>query len=153
MSNPCVPQCHRCNSISNVVLRYNITTSKTNQYFWYCDSCECITPVPPQKIFLSHDLVRSWNLPDEFYEKALLKDNSTESRCAVHGCKNVGTEMHHFAPQKVWGFDSRYWPTSNLCKYHHRMWHDVIEGIKQYTGDPVIEAVKQEMNNFSKARL
>lgn len=151
MSNSCVPQCHRCNSVSNVVLRYNITASKTNQYFWYCASCECITPIPPQKMFLPHSLIKSWNLPDEFYEKALIKDNSNENPCAVHRCKNVGTEHHHFAPVKMWGNDAGWWPTAYLCKYHHRLWHDVINGVKFYTGDPMIEMCREEMKDLSRS--
>lgn len=59
--------------------------------------------------------------------------------CWVQGCGNTDTELHHFAPKEFWGKDAEAWPMAYLCRYHHRMWHDVMSGAKLYSGDCVLE--------------
>lgn len=42
--------------------------------------------------------------------------------CCVIDCKNIGTELHHFAPRHLFG-NSNDWPVGFLCGYHHDLWH------------------------------
>ncbi|HET8707729.1 MAG TPA: hypothetical protein VFM46_15610 [Pseudomonadales bacterium] len=46
--------------------------------------------------------------------------------CAVKGCENIGTELHHFAPRHLFFERADYWPTAYLCDAHHREWHDKV---------------------------
>ena len=55
----------------------------------------------------------------------LLEDLSAEAEpCDVRGCREVGTELHHYAPRHLFE-DADDWPTGYLCKTHHRMWHEL----------------------------
>ena len=141
MAKAYIPTCHRCKAAENVLLRYNIISNGARQYFWYCTHCERITP---PGIFLTHELIKTWNLGQAFYDKALLKNYSGSKTCAVEGCPNTDTEQHHFAPREFWGSDADCWPTAYICRYHHRLWHDVMGGSKQYTRDPVIQEYKAQ---------
>ena len=42
--------------------------------------------------------------------------------CAYYGCKEKGTEYHHFAPRHLFD-DADYWPIAYLCIKHHTEWH------------------------------
>ena len=56
-------------------------------------------------------------------EYPIYQDNTQQAEpCSVRGCRNVGTELHHFAPAHL--FDNADdWATGYLCMEHHREWH------------------------------
>ena len=45
--------------------------------------------------------------------------------CAVRGCPEKTTELHHWAPRYLFD-DCEDWPTSYLCTKHHAEWHAVV---------------------------
>lgn len=55
----------------------------------------------------------------------LLEDNSRRRPpCVVCGC--FGTQVHHWAPQAIFGIDEAdRWPISYLCRPCHRRWHEL----------------------------
>ena len=83
----------------------------------------------------------------------VLTDKRDDQCCAVEGCVSRDVEWHHWAPKEFWGRDADHWPTVYLCRYHHRMWHDVMSGIKLYTSDPVIEDSKALDDRFITVRF
>lgn len=57
----------------------------------------------------------------------LFEDLSVNAEpCGYHGCKNIGTEYHHFAPRHLFE-DADNWQTGYLCKFHHARWHEITE--------------------------
>jgi hypothetical protein len=47
--------------------------------------------------------------------------------CAYRDCRNVPTELHHWAPRALFP-DADNWPQDYLCvKTHHPRWHKVME--------------------------
>jgi hypothetical protein len=62
--------------------------------------------------------------PDNWIELPVLKSFLDDSEpCAVKGCKNKGTQLHHFFPKyKFEYYDNA--PTAYLCYFHHMQeWH------------------------------
>ena len=105
-------------------LRYQITRSGVNQFFWYCVSCSRIVPVSPHSLYLSHSEVKTFRLPDEFWKKALLADN--RATCQI--CGAIGAEVHHLAPQSLrdlFGDNWGRWPTIDACRDCHNLWHEL----------------------------
>jgi hypothetical protein len=44
-------------------------------------------------------------------------------------CGAWGTELHHFAPRDIFGFDeAALWPTAYLCPRCHAHWHTTMQG-------------------------
>jgi len=83
----------------------------------------------------------------------ILADARGDECCAVTGCVGKDVEWHHWAPKEFWGADADYWPKVYLCRYHHRLWHDVMSGIKFYTEDPVIEDYRDAKDLIFPVRL
>jgi hypothetical protein len=85
------------------------------------DKCPvCFKCPDPRRVFLplkNYD----WNTLPLFQDEI---ENSLP--CNYIGCKRKGTELHHFAPKKVFG-DYDNWPTGYLCKYHHKLWHLMMD--------------------------
>lgn len=53
----------------------------------------------------------------------------SDEPCAVYGCKRVGVEDHHWAPQRLrdwFGDEYSGYPQTYLCRYHHDLWHRVV---------------------------
>lgn len=65
--------------------------------------------------------------------------------CDIPGCKNMGAENHHFAPEHLFGEDCEKYPQMNLCKPHHDEWHRLTN-----TGVFYKERVKPEYQIKSK---
>ena len=48
---------------------------------------------------------------------------STSQPCAVRGCRNKGTQLHHFFPRHLFSYYDDA-PTAYLCYFHHMQeWH------------------------------
>lgn len=102
-------------------------------YNLVCVCAQCNRHIDGNRVFWPKSLV------DHIENLPLFKDESGQNSCSVKGCTNTDTELHHFAPKEYWKHDAEYWPCLYLCRFHHRMWHDVMSGSKPYMGDPVIE--------------
>lgn len=77
-----------------------------------CPSCDTITRAVPR---------RDHNGPID--ELPVHVDYRTRlHQCEHSGCEDFDTELHHWAPRSVFA-DADRWPTSYLCKQHHREWH------------------------------
>lgn len=63
-----------------------------------------------------------------------------ERPCAVRDCIEPGEDRHHWSPGSLFGSGRERWPTSLLCKHHHRTWHVVMDGYRWagmvYLNDP-----------------
>lgn len=55
----------------------------------------------------------------------------TPPQCEVDGCTAPGGECHHWAPWNVFGSEAIKWPTAQLCRDHHREWHDRMDGYRR----------------------
>ena len=55
----------------------------------------------------------------------LWKDNRTDAPCARCTRSSDGVELHHWAPRHLFA-DADWWPTSNLCRWCHGVWHSVM---------------------------
>lgn len=53
----------------------------------------------------------------------LLNEGYELDQCDV--CGTLGAELHHYAPRHLFD-DAEDWPKGHLCKYHHKLWHDII---------------------------
>ncbi len=47
--------------------------------------------------------------------------------CSYYGCTSDGVDWHHFGPSNTFA-DARRWPIMPLCKEHHRIWHQTMDG-------------------------
>ncbi len=106
--------CPRCSV--KCVIYGQINSSGSKVVVERCPKCRCN---PDQKRAFLPKADYEWDsLPlFEDYSKAA-------APCAVRGCKNVGTEYHHFAPQHLFD-DANDWPTAYLCHDHHAKWHEL----------------------------
>lgn len=47
--------------------------------------------------------------------------------CEVRGCTSTNTQLHHWAPRRIFGDEADDWPTSWLCvERHHPLWHAMV---------------------------
>lgn len=128
MQVPFKPPCRKCGQVTT--LRYDINANDIFRYFWYCDTCERITPagysIPHEEI---DRWMSSWTetQKDNFYIVRLLNDYRGDIKCAV--CQKRGGELHHWAPQSLaahFGDNWDKWPVVYLCREHHRQWHEIV---------------------------
>lgn len=107
-------RCDRCGTMGVVYRQVN-----GNGNVVIVERCpKCKTNTLPGRPFLSKgDFENIGALP-------LWEDFTENSEpCAVKGCRNLGSEYHHFAPRHLFGFECEGWPGAYLCKYHHDLWH------------------------------
>jgi len=77
-----------------------------------CSSCDTITRAVPHREYAG-----------PIDELPIHVDYRTRlHQCEHYGCEDFDTERHHWAPRSVF-IDADQWPTSYLCKQHHREWH------------------------------
>lgn len=106
--------CKKCN-IDTIVYR-QVTSSGAKVVVERCPKCK-MNPNTGSP-FLSSKSYDWDSLP-------LYKDDSLSSEpCGYLGCKNIGTELHHYAPQHLFS-DAWSYPVGYLCKEHHKKWHEV----------------------------
>jgi hypothetical protein len=92
-----------------------------------CDKCGA-----PTTMFgsISHGL-----LSEEEKRKArVVRDDrgTKDYHCARCGQTDEPTEIHHWAPNEFFA-DSQDWPTSELCKKCHTLWHKIMNSQRPIT--------------------
>lgn len=106
--------CDRCET-EGVVYRM-VTASQTTVIVERCPVCKRNT-CPGHPFLSKKDF-------DNIEELPLFVDYTEYSEpCAVHGCGRIDTQLHHFAPRHLFGYECEDWPTAYLCMEHHLMWH------------------------------
>lgn len=106
-------RCKHCN-VESVIYR-QINTSGARVVVERCPKCR--TNPNTNRPFLS---VKDY----DWFSLPLFEDMSKDAEpCSYKGCKNIGTEYHHFAPRHLFD-DADNWLTGWLCKYHHALWHE-----------------------------
>lgn len=65
--------------------------------------------------------------PEGWEDLPVLKSYLSESYpCAIRGCKNIGTQYHHFFPRHLFSYSDDA-PGAYLCYYHHmQQWHKIL---------------------------
>lgn len=54
----------------------------------------------------------------------LKRDRTNEAPICVRCAASTGTELHHWAPVGIFGFDdAESWPKDYLCRECHTQWH------------------------------
>ena len=83
--------------------------------------CTLCHKVPDKK----HPFLPVENYPN-WQKLPIWKDNNRkwEIECALVGCHEKGTELHHFAPKHLFE-NADDWPQEFLCKKHHEEWHKI----------------------------
>ena len=81
------------------------------RYPWYCGGCGARSQVFAKKAVALAELA------------PLLADLRTH-RCEV--CGALGAQLHHWAPQAVFGAEAEDWPKGYLCQMHHSRWHALM---------------------------
>ena len=117
------------NNVQAELMR-NITANGTSQIFWYCPDCKkhCTKQIK----YIDHKKVTGWN-GTKIEDIPTLKDyRHSDTKCAVLGCNRLDVELHHFAPKHLFGEQiAELWPQAYLCKYHHDLWHNLVDKIKE----------------------
>lgn len=59
-----------------------------------------------------------------------LRDSTSPVPCERCGT-TTGVELHHWAPRNTFGQEEAdLWPTSYLCRAHHQIWHQTMDGYR-----------------------
>jgi glutamate formiminotransferase len=53
-----------------------------------------------------------------------IEKKQIQIKCEV--CNADEGELHHWAPQHLFGAEADRWPVSYLCRACHRKWHDLV---------------------------
>lgn len=80
---------------------------------------------------LPQTLVREWKITAADLSVMRVHDRRSDyPACSVHGCTELVTELHHFAPRNTFGNSSDDWPVLPLCRPHHVEWHQRMDGYR-----------------------
>ena len=113
--------CRRCRSVTLAELQRTIGRNYITLVHWICTKCHRPTDLGS----LAHAPLKRMGIEIDLLP--LRRDNS-ELLCEVEGCGNPGAEYHHWAPWAIFGVWAGDWPTSLLCRHHHRLWHSRMTG-------------------------
>lgn len=65
--------------------------------------------------------------PDLDLDSLPVFEDYTERAPLCEVCQgDQGVELHHWAPRQIFADEADQWPTSWLCRQHHREWHRKI---------------------------
>ncbi len=108
-----------------------ITVRGHNQVAWYCFKC---ADYSRRREGHGAEFIKHSELIGVVIDALpIITDNSSlnwyvDSRketCAH--CGEFGfTDMHHFAPKHLFGDDADNWPTAQLCRACHTLWHRAV---------------------------
>ena len=122
------PQCSSCSG-SNIKIRRQIAKNGSEQFGWYCLTCEWWAENPTK--WLLRDKVKELAA----YHKTTLGDVETivdySSGITCRVCGKQGAEDHHWAPKALreqFGDDWALWERIQdpLCIQHHLQWHSIV---------------------------
>ena len=83
-----------------------------------CSQCKCHDNWLPHYILLDYG-IDPWTLP-------INRSLRSNRECCVEGCLDTRTELHHFAPKRVFKNEANDWPVLPLCTDHHAYWHRLM---------------------------
>jgi len=102
----------------------NITSGAT-VFPYFCASCGEVFPK-----FVSKKVAHQYEMENGTLEYVktrtakYMEKKQIQIKCEV--CKAQEGELHHWAPQYLFGPDADDWPKSYLCRACHRKWHDMV---------------------------
>jgi hypothetical protein len=118
------PQCRHCNG--DTFMRGARGANGVVRYAWYCLACQRWAVFGGQWIShasLTLRLAQQGARPEDI---PIVQDDSAVAPCVI--CGDPG-EAHHWAPQhlkEAFGDEWYKWPTANLCRPHHDLWHHIL---------------------------
>ena len=109
-------KCERCHSV-DMKVGWTRTTSGSTVFPWYCSNCGFVFAK-----YVKKEIAEKLNADPEYGELKMVKtrtqkymeQNGKQINCEVCGL-NEG-ELHHWAPQFLFGSEADMWPTSYLCR-------------------------------------
>lgn len=113
-NNPLIKgPCPDCGAVGAWLVMRFVNAAGATTYPWCCTQCAYKSNLSEAKWLVKLDKVP----PPEY------KARIERPRCAR--CGEEGAAEHHWAPKHL--FDDAYsWPTSYLCKKHHKEWHTKV---------------------------
>lgn len=119
-------KCEKCGS-GNMKVGWTCTASGSTVFPWYCEDCNFVFAK-----YVKKEVAEKLNADPQYGELKLVKTRTQkyfertgqEINCEVCGL-NEG-ELHHWAPQYLFGSDADLWPMSYLCRACHKKWHDLV---------------------------
>lgn len=97
-------------------------------YPYFCRSCEYVfTQYAPKKAALAlGELPRVYTKT----ERKIAAGTHTPSQSYMEPCEVCGatgdSELHHWAPYHLFGYECEKWPQSYLCRACHVRWHQTV---------------------------
>ena len=87
-------------------------SSGTTQHKAYCVNCR------RRGGAIAHDTLTGFDL-------SCVEVITSHNQATCERCGSVGAETHHWAPYHLFD-DAHQWPTSNLCRRCHMLWHETV---------------------------
>ena len=117
-------ECKICRSDQLKIGITNIASGAT-VYPIYCESCgevfaKYAKRLIAQKYAKENGLLKYVKTKTAKY----IDKKQIEIKCEV--CNADEGELHHWAPQYLFGDEADRWPVAYLCRAFHRKWHDLV---------------------------
>lgn len=119
-------KCEKCGS-SKMKVGWTRTVSGSVVFPWYCEKCDFVFAK-----YVKKEIAEKLNSDPEYGElkfvktrtKIYMEQSGGEITCEV--CGAAEGELHHWAPQYLFGEKADRWPVSYLCRACHKYWHDLV---------------------------
>jgi DNA-directed RNA polymerase subunit M/transcription elongation factor TFIIS len=119
-----VDKCKTCGSDQLKIGITNIASGAT-VYPIYCDACGEVFAKYVKKI-IAQEYAKE-NGPLKYVKTKTaeyIEKKQIQIKCEV--CDANEGELHHWAPQYLFGDEANRWPVAYLCRTCHRKWHDLV---------------------------
>lgn len=117
----------KCKTCGSDQLKIGITNiaSGATVYPIYCAACgEVFSKYVKKRI--AQEYARE-NGPLQYVKtktEEYIEKKQIQIKCEV--CDSNEAELHHWAPQYLFGEEADQWPVGYLCRACHRKWHDLV---------------------------